>query len=78
MEGDVDTEAHYRFLKFLLFKKLDHAQWIGTVAVFLCLVLFQMFLKGSSVLEGIEKDVEQNWGDVKLLKEVPEKLKTLL
>jgi hypothetical protein len=26
MEGDVDTEAHYRFLKFLLFKKLDHAQ----------------------------------------------------
>jgi len=33
---------------------------IGTVAVFLCLVLFQMFLKGSSVLVGVEKDVEVN------------------
>jgi len=47
-------------LKVFAFQKTGSRPMIGTVAVFLCLVLFQMFLKGSSVLVGVEKDVEVN------------------
>jgi hypothetical protein len=42
---DFPPKPRSRFSKFWIFKKLNHAQWISIVVVFLFLVLFQMFFE---------------------------------